>query len=75
MIYALIGVALATAFGLIAYSVYGYEGLMDYSWIHSVFWWLIAMGAIVGYLEGLLRCDLCKRFGLTGLCRANPCQS
>jgi hypothetical protein len=75
MFFALIGVSLATAFGLVAYSIYGPDGLTDNAWIESVFWWLIVTGAVAGYLERPIRCDLCHRFAVLGpLCRVVPCR-
>jgi hypothetical protein len=75
MFFALIGVAMATLFGIVAYSIYGTEGLMDNGWIQSVFWWLIIVSAAAGYLDGLIRCELCEKFSALGpLCRVVPCR-
>ena len=76
MMYVLMGFISATAFGIGAFSIYGYQGLMDNSWIDYVFWWLIGTGIALGLLDSTasLRCRLCRRAALMpALCPEGPC--
>ena len=77
MLHVLLGLVAAALFGIGAYTVYGLDGLMERTWIESVFWSLIAAGAIVQLVGREVRCKLCAlgaRFDSSPiLCQSSPC--
>jgi hypothetical protein len=56
----MIGLVLAMLFGLMSFLVYGLEGLINYPWIDTVFWGLIATGALVTLINEVGQCLLCR---------------
>jgi hypothetical protein len=56
----LIGLSLATAFGLMAHAVYGTGGLPDEAWVYSVIWALITAGVVVSLLQMSTVCLACR---------------
>jgi hypothetical protein len=56
----LLGLVLAMLFGLMSFLVYGLEGLVNYPWIDTVFWGLIATGALVTLINEAGQCLVCR---------------
>ncbi len=77
MLYTLFGLVAAAFFGIIAYSIYGLDGLMERAWIDQVFWGLIALGVVMSALEQRVDCVLCKLRGwftdASAFCHGAPC--
>ncbi len=77
MLYTLGGLAAASIFGIITFSLYGYEGLMNRIWIDYIFWGLIASGTLLSHIAPWLKCLWCrigdtfKGYGF--ICRGAPC--
>ena len=51
MIYILMGLISAMFFGIGAFTVYGYAGLVGNPWVDYVFWWLIGTGVLLALVE------------------------
>ena len=51
MIYMLIGILSAMFFGLVSFTTYGYEALLNYPWIDYIVWWLIGTGVVLAALD------------------------
>ncbi|MEW8508593.1 MAG: hypothetical protein AB2598_18020 [Candidatus Thiodiazotropha sp.] len=56
----LLGLVIAMLFGLMSFFVYGLDGLIDYSWIDTVFWVLIATGALITLINEVGQCLACR---------------
>ncbi|MES9992988.1 MAG: hypothetical protein ABW098_13600 [Candidatus Thiodiazotropha sp.] len=56
----LLGLVVAMLFGLMAFFVYGLDGLINYPWIDAVFWALIASGALITFINETGQCLACK---------------
>jgi hypothetical protein len=56
----LLGLVLAMLFGLMSFFVYGLEGLINYPWIDTVFWTLIAVGALITLINETGQCLACR---------------
>jgi hypothetical protein len=56
----LIGISLATVFGLMAHAVYGARGLPHEAWVYSVIWVLITAGVVVSLLQMPTACLVCR---------------
>ena len=59
----LLGLILAMCFGLMSFLVYGYEGLVHYAWIDTVFWSLIITGACITLINEVGQCLACRLRG------------
>jgi hypothetical protein len=60
MLPTLLGLVLAMLFGLMSFFVYGLDGLINYPWIDTVFWGLIATGALVTLINEVGQCLFCR---------------
>jgi hypothetical protein len=56
----LLGLILATFFGLMSFMVYGHEGLNQSTWIDTVFWSLILTGAGITLINEVGQCLTCR---------------
>lgn len=63
----LLGLVLAMSFGLMSFFVYGLDGLINYSWIDTVFWALISTGALITLINEAGQCLLCKLMRLVSI--------
>ncbi len=63
MIYMLIGILSAMFFGLVSFTTYGYEALLNDPWIDYIVWWLIGTGVVLAALDNTVtfRCGICSR--------------
>ncbi len=60
MLYLFFSLFIASLFGIAAFSIYGFQGLIEYTWIEEVFWWVIGTGVVAGFLDAFVRCPLCS---------------
>lgn len=56
----LLGLVFAMLFGLMSFFVYGLDGLVNYTWIDTVFWALIAVGALITLINEVGQCLACR---------------
>ncbi|MES9922616.1 MAG: hypothetical protein ABW152_00865 [Candidatus Thiodiazotropha endolucinida] len=56
----LLGLVIAMLFGLMSFFIYGLDGLVNYSWIDTVFWTLIAIGALITLINEVGQCLACR---------------
>ena len=58
----LIGLSLATVFGLMVHAVYGTTGLPHEPWVYSVIWAMITAGVVISLLQMSTACLACRVF-------------
>ncbi|MES9826050.1 MAG: hypothetical protein ABW127_16630 [Candidatus Thiodiazotropha endolucinida] len=56
----LLGLVIAMLFGLMSFLIYGLDGLVNYTWIDTVFWMLIAIGALITLINEVGQCLACR---------------
>ncbi|MEW8077782.1 MAG: hypothetical protein AB2822_06815 [Candidatus Thiodiazotropha endolucinida] len=56
----LLGLVIAMLFGLMSFFIYGLDGLVNYTWIDTVFWMLIAIGALITLINEVGQCLACR---------------
>ncbi|MBW9266342.1 MAG: hypothetical protein K1563_01240 [Candidatus Thiodiazotropha sp. (ex. Lucinisca nassula)] len=56
----LLGLVIAMLFGLMSFFIYGLDGLVNYTWIDTVFWTLIAIGALITLINEVGQCLACR---------------
>ncbi|MCG7876648.1 MAG: hypothetical protein JAY75_20805 [Candidatus Thiodiazotropha taylori] len=56
----LLGLVIAMLFGLMSFFIYGLDGLVSYTWIDTVFWTLIAIGALITLINEVGQCLACR---------------
>ena len=72
MLPTLIGLTVATLFGLLAHGIYGTEQIMQHEWIDIVFWSLIGTGfgvSMIHILGACIPCQLSRRLRIEPLRR------
>ena len=62
MLPVLIGLSLATVFGLMVHAVYGTQGLPHEPWVCSVIWAMITAGVVISLLQMPTACLACRVF-------------
>ncbi|MGB0720918.1 MAG: hypothetical protein ACPGU7_00850 [Gammaproteobacteria bacterium] len=72
---------LASIFGMVATAVIGIENTSSHPWIDTIFWSLMGAGVLFEFIDGFIRCSLCRRLiskhpSAPGwLCRNNHCST
>ncbi|MCG8022597.1 MAG: hypothetical protein JAZ02_01230 [Candidatus Thiodiazotropha endolucinida] len=56
----LLGLVIAMLFDLMSFFIYGLDGLVSYTWIDTVFWTLIAIGALITLINEVGQCLACR---------------